>query len=221
MQSSPSSATEHTASSIAHCSLKAGARGAAESLLREKKRERQQRVITDAVEMEDINKMWNMLEESERRVVVQVKNNSKYKLESPLTFMKTGRAEHVPQLAVECGKQILFGFCKSKVQLMGCHGLLGLRFSGTDEYVVLMFRNPLYYMPRKYAVSVENFEGLPHIGQITFNEMTRPRSHLSDNYATNYAGTVSKIRCETLGVSVTVSMTDSVDSIAYVTVDNI
>ncbi|CAN0286281.1 unnamed protein product [Lampetra planeri] len=157
--------------------------------------------------------------ETERKVVVKVTNASRYTLSEPRFFMKTGFCQFKSDESIKPKKHALYGFRKMTANIKGCHGILGLHFQGTDEYFVLLFKNPYLYKRKLFSLSIENNPGVCDIDLRKLKEMSREEVREDGRFAWSYAGSnCLTVRSRVLQVQVKATMSASDASIVHVMV---
>ncbi|CAN0355446.1 unnamed protein product [Lampetra planeri] len=153
------------------------------------------------------------------KVVVNVTNNSRYTLSEPRFFLKSGICQFPHNEPITPRRRALYGFRKMSSDVKGCHGILGLRFKGTDEYLVLLFKIPLMYQRRKLALSMENCAGVCDMDLRKLREMTRQEATADGRFAWSHAGPdCLVVKSEVLRVRVKAEMSACHEAIAHVTV---
>nr|XP_032834321.1 uncharacterized protein LOC116956659 [Petromyzon marinus] len=157
--------------------------------------------------------------ETERKVVVKVTNASRRTLSEPRVFMKSGYCQFKSDESIKPNKHALYGFRKMTVDIKGCHGILGLRFQGTDEYFVLLFKNPYLHKRKLFSLSMENHPGVCDIDLRKLQEMSREEVRVDGRFAFSYAGSnCLTVRSRVLQVQVNAAMSASDESVVRVTV---
>ncbi|CAN0341302.1 unnamed protein product [Lampetra planeri] len=157
--------------------------------------------------------------ETERKVVVKVTNASRYTLCEPRVFMKRGFCQFKSDESIKPTKHALYGFRKMTADIKGCHGILGLCFQGTDEYFVLLFKNPYSYKRKLFSLSMENNSGICDIDLRKLQEMSRKVVRVDERFEFSYAGcNCLTVRSRVLQVQVKAAMSASDESVVYMTV---
>ncbi|XP_061435343.1 uncharacterized protein LOC133360562 [Lethenteron reissneri] len=157
--------------------------------------------------------------ETECKVVVKVTNASRLTLCEPRVFIKSGYCQFKSDESIKPKKHALYGFRKMTANIKGCHGILGLRFQGTDEYFVLLFKNPYLYNRKLFSLSIENNPGICDIDLRKLQEMSRKEVSKDGRFAWSYAGSNCLIvKSRMLQVQVKAAMSASDESVVYMTV---